>query len=171
MSLEMIRALYQYHWWANRRLFDVVAALGGETAARDLGSQWSFPTLKSMLGHIYGADWVWLERWKSHPTTALPADRDFAALADLRARWDGFEPEQRGFIEALRADGLARLVAYRDTRGNPYTLPLWPLLQHVANHATHHRSEVATMVTMVSGSPPPTDLSVYHLIASGQLKG
>jgi uncharacterized damage-inducible protein DinB len=171
MSLDMIRGLYRYHWWANRRLFDVTAALGDETAARDLGPQWSQPTLRGMLAHIYAADWVWLERWQGRSPTGLPADRDFGTLADLRARWDGFEAEQRGFIEALPADGLARLVAYRDTRGHPYTLPLWPLLQHVVNHATHHRSEIATMLTVVSGSPPATDMSVYHLIASGQLKG
>lgn len=171
MSLEMVQTLYRYHWWANRRLFDAVAALGEETAARDLGSQWSFPTLKGTLGHIYAADWVWLERWRGRSPTALPGDRDFATLADLRAGWDAFEPEQRAFIETLPPDGLARPVAYRDTRGNAFTLPLRPLLQHVANHATHHRSEVATMVTMVSGSPPPTDMSVYHLIASGQMKG
>jgi uncharacterized damage-inducible protein DinB len=29
------------------------------------------------------------------------------------------------------------------------SLPLWVLLQHVANHSTHHRSEVATMLIMV----------------------
>ena len=171
MGLEMIRILYQYHRWANRRLFDAVAALGEETAAREMGSQWSFPTLKGMLGHIYGADWVWLERWNGGSPTGLPADRDFATLADLRGRWDAFEQEQQAFIEGLSEEDLARVVAYRDTRGNPYSLPLWPLLQHVANHATHHRSEGATMVTLVSSSPPPTDMSVYHLIASGQLRG
>lgn len=170
MGLEMIQALYRYHWWANRRLFAAAAALGDETAARDLGAQWSVPTLEGMLAHIYAADWVWLERWQGRSPTGLPAGQDFATLADLRVRWDAFEAEQRAFIAGLPADGLARLVVYRDTRGDPYTLPLWPLLQHVVNHATHHRSEIATMLTMVSGSPPPTDLSFYHLIESGQRK-
>jgi uncharacterized damage-inducible protein DinB len=45
---------------------------------------------------------------------------------------------------------------------------LWPLLQHVANHATHHRSEVATMLTMLSGSPPDTGIATYRLLVSGQ---
>jgi uncharacterized damage-inducible protein DinB len=29
-------------------------------------------------------------------------------------------------------------------------------------HATHHRSEVATMVTMIKGSPKSTDMVFYY---------
>jgi uncharacterized damage-inducible protein DinB len=39
----------------------------------------------------------------------------------------------------------------------------------VANHATHHRSEIATMVTMISGSPPDTGMASYQIISTGQL--
>ena len=35
------------------------------------------------------------------------------------------------------------------------------LLVHVPNHATHHRSEIATMLTMVSGPPPDTGINSY----------
>ena len=30
MSVDLIREYWSYHYWANRRLFDVVAALGDE---------------------------------------------------------------------------------------------------------------------------------------------
>jgi uncharacterized radical SAM superfamily protein len=43
-----------------------------------------------------------------------------------------------------------------------------PLLQHVPNHATHHRSEIATMITMISGSPPDTGVNSYLLLRTGQ---
>ena len=55
MEMELIRGLYGYHRWANRRLFDVALGLGAEAAARDMGKHWSFPTLTRMFGHIYGA--------------------------------------------------------------------------------------------------------------------
>ena len=41
-------------------------------------------------------------------------------------------------------------------------------LQHVANHATHHRSEIATMVTMLSGSPPDTGINTWVLTRTSQ---
>jgi uncharacterized damage-inducible protein DinB len=36
------------------------------------------------------------------------------------------------------------------------------MLQHVVNHATHHRSEIATMLTMTKGSPPGTDMTIFY---------
>ena len=170
MGLEMIRELYAYHRWANRRLFDVAAGLGEDVAGREVGKQFSYPTLRRMLGHIYGADWVWLMRWKGTSPTELPGG-EVESLANLRERWDALEKEQRTFIESLTPADLGRVVDYKNIKGEPFSLALGPLLQHVANHATHHRSEVATMLTMVHGSPPATDLMIYHLIRSGQMAG
>ena len=42
MSLEVIRELYDYHRWANRRLFDVATTLGEEVVSRDPGKQFSY---------------------------------------------------------------------------------------------------------------------------------
>lgn len=166
MERELIRGLWDYHWWANHLHFDLVAKLGEEEARREIGKQFSFPTLKGMLTHIYAADWVWLERWKGNSPSAMPGEADLTTLVDLRARWDPFEKEQRRFIEALKPADLKREMAYKDTRGNAFSSPMWQMLQHVPNHATHHRSEIATMLTMVSGSPPSTDLIHYYRTAA-----
>jgi len=165
---EMIRGLYDYHSWANRRLFDVAAALGEEAAGREVGRQFSFPTVRRMLAHVYGADAVWLSRWQGQPLSGLPGG-DIPTLAALRERWDALEREQRAFIERLTPAYLTRVIAYNNLDGIPCRMALWPLLQHVANHATHHRSEIATMITLISKSPPDTGLVTYHLVKSGQL--
>jgi len=159
--------LYAYHRWANRRLFDIAAALGEETCGRDVGTHFSFPTLRRMLAHIYGADVVWLARWKGASPAALPG-ADIPTMAELRARWDGLEREQRAFIDALTPADLGRDVHYKNTEGLAFRTPLGVLVQHVANHATHHRSEVATMLTLVSGSPPDTGLVTWYRITTGQ---
>ncbi len=166
-ALDVIGDLWDYHWWANRRLFDVVAGLGEEVASRDLGRQWSEPTMVGMLAHVYAADRVWLERWKGHSPTGLPGS-DTKSLAALRPLWDGLEAEQRAFLAALRPADLARVVDYRNTQGHPYRLALGPLLQHVPTHAGHHRSELATMITLVSGSPPYLGLVTHQLAKTGQ---
>jgi uncharacterized damage-inducible protein DinB len=161
MSVEIVRELYAYHRWANRRLFDVAAALGEAPVGRDVGPQFSYPTIRRMLAHIYGADAVWLSRWKGTALDAMPG-ADVQSLADLRSRWDPLEQEQRQFVERLSAADLERVIEYKNTQGEAFVLPLGPLLLHVANHATHHRSEVATMLTMVSGSPPDTGMATYQ---------
>ena len=162
MELELIRGIWDYHWWGNRKLFDEAAALGEETARKELGRHWSFPTLKGMLSHIYGADRIWLARWKGESPTRLYSDADFASLADLRTGWNALEAEQRAFVSSLGTADLKRTLDYKATDGKPFAQPLWQLLQHVVNHATHHRSEVAAMVTMTKGSPPSTDMVLFY---------
>lgn len=163
-ALTTIRGLWDYHWWANRRLFDVVAGLGEEAAGRDVGRQFSHATLRRMLAHIYGADWIWLRRWLGTSPPAVPGD-EIATLGELRQHWDGVEAEQRSFLGGLAPADLDRVVAWTSTEGRAHREALWWLLHHVPAHAVHHRSEVATMVTMVSGSPPESGLLTYRLLA------
>ena len=163
MSTELIRDLYGYHHWANRRLFDVAVGLGDAALGRDMGKQWSVPTLKGMFAHIYGADNVWLTRWKGSSPGRLLGDADFATVADLRTRWDALEAEQRSFLVGLGEADLTRPVDYKNTEGKAFRVALGPLLHHVVNHATHHRSEAATMITMISGSPPDTGINTYRV--------
>lgn len=160
MVLTMIRELYDYHRWANRRLFDVGAELG-DAVTRDMGKHWSVPTVKGMFAHLCAADAIWLSRWQGTTPGPLPADADFPTMADLRARWDRVEVEQRAFIDGLDEAALVRPVTYRNASGE-LTSPLGPLLPHVVNHATHHRSELATMITLISASPPDTGIATYR---------
>jgi uncharacterized damage-inducible protein DinB len=166
-AVDLVRGLYDYHWWANRQLFDVTAGLGQALADREVGPQFSFPTVQRMLNHLYGGDAIWLSRWQGHSPSSVPG-ADIPTLAILQERWDTVESEQRAFLAALRPDDLGRTVDYKTTDGRQFRMALWPLLQHVANHATHHRSEVATMLTMLSGSPPDTGVATYRLLVSGQ---
>jgi uncharacterized damage-inducible protein DinB len=163
MELELIRGLYDYHVWANRRLFDLAAGLGHEVVTRDMGAHWSMPTLLGTFAHVFGADQIWLARFKGTSPTRLMGGADFPTMAALRQRWDALEAEQRAFVDGLHPGDLARPLTYRNTEGKEFTLALGPLLQHVPNHATHHRSEIATMLTLINGSPPDTGLSTYRV--------
>ena len=164
MSTDLIRDLYAYHRWANRKLFDESVARGGDAVERDMGKAWSFPTVRRMFAHIYGADAIWLSRWKGTSPTAMPGG-DITSMTMLRGRWDALEAEQREFVDSLTPADYPRVIEYRSTDGNAFRAPLGPLLQHVVNHATHHRSEIATMLTMISGSPADTGL-VQHVLAT-----
>jgi uncharacterized damage-inducible protein DinB len=106
MSLDLIRGLYDYHRWANRRLFDVALALGEDLAARDVGKQFSYTTIREMFGHLYGADRIWLSRWTGGSLTADPRGQ-FATLSSIRAPWDDLERDQRAYIEGLSGTDLA----------------------------------------------------------------
>src|SRR6266704_492320 len=129
MELDLIRGSWNYHWWGNRKLFDIVSGLGEDTAARALGSQFSFPSLKGMLAHIHGADRIWLERWTGKKPAKLLGDADFTSLVDLRKRWDGLEDEQRRLVDALTPSELQRVVVHRHGRLLPHRLGPAPALR------------------------------------------
>jgi len=174
VSLAMLHELYDYHWWANRRLWEVTAALSDASIRRDLGSHFSLPTLKGMLVHMFGVEANWLSRWNGEPSPRPVTESDFADLRALRQAWDDLETRQRAFIDAIRPEDLHHQIeftsmAFPRPDGRPYRLPLSALLMHLPNHATHHRSELATMLTIVSGSPPDTGMVSYQLRKTNQL--
>ena len=175
MSLATIRTLYAHHWWANRTLLDTAAKLGEDAVAREIGKQFSEPTLKRMFLHVYGVDLLWLSRWRGVSPVATAVDRDVLdearvapTLAALEARWVSLERDQTSYLDGLRESDLDRVIQFRLLSGKEYAQPLGLLLHHVTDHGTHHRSEIATMLTMVSGSPPGTGLARFVFIQSGQ---
>ena len=162
MSIELIRGLYDYHRWANHQLFDLALARGEEVCERNMGPEWSMPSVRTMFGHIYGADAIWLARWREAPLAGFP-DGAFTSMADLRTAWDVFEADQRRYIDAMSDADLHRVLEYKNQSGVPQRAPMWRLLQHVPNHATHHRSEINTMLTLASGSPADTGINSFIL--------
>lgn len=166
-ALDLVRDLYTFHRWANRRLWDAFVALGPRGTV-NLGKHFSFPTIKGVFAHIHGADAIWLARWKGTSQARLLGDSDFPTAAALRGRWDELEKDQWAFLTALGPADLRRVVAYRNTTGQPFSAPLGTLLHHVVDHGTHHRSEIATMITTAGGAPPATGIIAYHLATSGQ---
>src|SRR2546428_12578111 len=99
MSVALIREYWTYHHWANRKLFEVTAALGDDAAGRPVGKQFSEPTLRAMLVHIYGADRFWLETWRGPPPPGRPGrpphwarPRTPAAAPGRRGAAQGEEP-------------------------------------------------------------------------------
>ena len=62
MTPEEMRMLYDYNAWANHRAMDAASKLTAEQFVQPMGS--SFASVRDTLAHIYGAEWIWLERFQ-----------------------------------------------------------------------------------------------------------
>jgi uncharacterized damage-inducible protein DinB len=166
MTVEEVRTLYAYNAWANRRVLDSCSALAPEAFTRDLGS--SFRSVRDTLTHILGSEWIWLERWRGRSPSRLPEGWDSLDLPGLRRLWAEVERDLLAFVNDLSPDDLERTVAYRNVRGNPFAYSLGRILQHLVNHGTYHRGQVAGMVRRLGAEPRATDyLRYFDSLAGG----
>lgn len=160
MTVDDFHVLYQYNSWANHRTLESCATLTNDQFTRDLGS--SFPSVRDTLAHIYGAEWIWLERWHGRIPTALPTASDFPDMESLRKRWAEHERNLHEYISALTPSELQRVVKYKNTSGVAFEGPIWPMLQHVVNHGSYHRGQIATFLRQLGTKCASTDLIQFH---------
>lgn len=160
MDVEDFRLLFDYNSWANHRALDASSKLSAEQFTRDLGS--SFRSVRDTLAHIYGAEWMWLERWHGRIPTALPSSGDFPDIESLRARWAEHERNLNAYIGSLTPSELQRVIRYKNTKGTPFEGPIGPMLQHVINHSTYHRGQITTMLRQLGANAVSTDLIGFY---------
>ncbi|HEY4878533.1 MAG TPA: DinB family protein [Candidatus Acidoferrales bacterium] len=160
MNVEDFLLLYDFNPWANRRTLDSCAVLTESQFVQDLGS--SFPSIRDTLAHSMLVEWVWLERWHNRAPDKYPPASDFPNLASIRARWSEIERNLLDYIAALKPEELHRVVHHKTMAGAPQAQPLWQMLQHLVNHGSYHRGQVATMLRQSNEKPVGTDLITFY---------
>lgn len=166
MNKDDIQLLFEYDRWANHRVLQAASALSAEQFTRDLGG--SFRSVRDALLHIIGGEWGWLSYWNapSHDASfladlwdrhhALFEPTAFPDVAAVRVKWAEIEKEQTEFISGLTDEALRKMLPIRKTH-----LSLAHLMQHLANHSTYHRGQIALMMRQLESKPVATDFHVF----------
>jgi uncharacterized damage-inducible protein DinB len=141
-TLEYLRRLFSYDEWANREVLSVLAKAGA-----------SHERSRKLLAHILSAQRLWLERMQQSPQT-LPVWPDLTfeqcagEIGDLATKW-----------KARLADDadLSRTVAYRNSKGEPWSSREDDIMLHVITHSAYHRGQVAADLRAAGITPAYTD--------------
>jgi uncharacterized damage-inducible protein DinB len=155
--------LYVYDEWASNKLIDAAEKVDDAKLKKDLGT--SFGSLHRTLVHIYGAQFIWLARWKGATPSALPNADEIPTIGELRARWQKLRVEFREFLNSRTEEQLQQASAYKDLKGNEWSEPLYQQIQHVLFHSMYHRGQVVTLLRQLGEVPPQTDLIAYYRTA------
>lgn len=172
MNKDDIHLLYEYDRWANNRVLQAASALTTEQFTRDLSG--SFRSVRDTLVHIIGGEWGWLTYWKEpSPSPAFLTDLwdrhdvlfrsdSFPNITGVKSKWAEVEREQVEFVNRVTNESLERMLPTRTTQ-----LSLASLMQHLANHSTYHRGQVAMMMRQLSAKPIATDFSMFLVEGHG----
>jgi uncharacterized damage-inducible protein DinB len=161
MHLQDIHTLYDYNYWANHKLLDIVETLTQEQFTKDFGS--SHGGIHGTLFHMMGAEEIWLKRWKGENPASFHKAEEYPTFDALTGHWDMVEHEMIGFCHMLKTESdIQRIVVYKDLKGNEYSQPLSQLMQHLANHSTYHRGQIVTLLRQLGVKPVGTDLVAYY---------
>jgi uncharacterized damage-inducible protein DinB len=174
MTNDEIQLLYEYDRWANSRVLQAASALNAEEFTRDLGG--SFRSVRDTLVHIVGGEWGWLTCWKEPcPSSAFVTDlvwarvaalfnpNAFPDLAAVQLKWAEVEKEQVEFVNRVTNESLTRMLPVGETQ-----ISLAHLMQHLANHSTYHRGQVALMMRQLAAAPLATDFAMFLMEGRGE---
>jgi uncharacterized damage-inducible protein DinB len=155
--LEHLRRQFSYDVWANS---EVLVGLSKNKIARPN------PRPLQLLAHILSAERLWLERIKKQPQS-LPVWPDSTLeqcetqLADLLRLW-------QQYLGQLSAAALAHNVAYKNSKGEPWTSTVEDVLTHVLLHSAYHRGQIASQVRAGGETPAFTDY--IHAVRQGLIE-
>ena len=159
VTADYYRWLYDYSYWARDRVLAQVAKLDHEAyvAPRSL----DYGSIRGTLVHWLAREVIWLARWQGKPD-GLIGESDLPTVAALMERWTQEEARMRAFLGQLTDLQLSDTVHYVSAlTNNKYAIALWPMMSHLVNHGTQHRSEVALALTQIGLSPGDLDMVVY----------
>ena len=106
MTVVDLERLYDYGYWANAKLFRVLATLTPEEFTRPVAG--SYGSIRNTLVHVLSAEWGWIERGGGPPRGTKLNPDDYPTLESLTARWSQVEGYLRTFLASLQDADLAR---------------------------------------------------------------
>jgi uncharacterized damage-inducible protein DinB len=155
------RALFEFDEWANRRVFQSLAGLSQTQWTAERVS--SFSSLQATTAHVVVGEWIWLQRWQGTSPAAPPAWLRGPSVASLRRELEAIEAGRRDWLASLRDADLETDCVYRLLGGSEdRRTRLRVLLQHLVNHSSYHRGQIATLLRQVGAVPLATDLLVWE---------
>jgi uncharacterized damage-inducible protein DinB len=157
---ELLRVLFQYNQWANRKLLDACSALTNEQFTRDLGS--SFRSVRDTLVHLYGAEWVWNERIEGRSPSSLHSGSTFPDLSSVRAKLEEMDSYYLDYVTRLTPQDLERVIRYKSFAGDEFSNPIWQTLHQLTNHGSYHRGQVVTLLRQLGAKAATTDLIAFY---------
>lgn len=146
---------FQYNLWANLRILNACANLSNEQL--DATARGTFGSVRETLLHLFGSEEGYARSLTgTSPTPAFKAYTTFPGFDELRRR---AELSGKALISVAEQGNLDR-VLHLD--GGTYDATAMVILIQAINHAIDHRSQIATLLSLLDIDPPGLDGWSYN---------
>ncbi|MGO4270398.1 DinB family protein, partial [Paenibacillus sp. TAF58] len=163
MSTQTLKN-YEYHVWANKRVFARLEELPEEILLQDISNV--FPTIYAGLVHIYRVDTVWLSGMKGNSyehiqglLVTVEEKTKGKSLKQLEAAFSELAEAYKAFLSS-DADWQAVKDFPHPTYGVLHA-SINELVHHVVNHGTYHRGNITSMLRQLGHAGVPSDYVLY----------
>ena len=164
--MKQHRMLARYNAWANRMIFDAVAALPPGEAIKP--RQTIFRNIVHTLNHNYVIDRIFQAHLEGRPHGYTARNtQDHPPLDELRRAQEEIDAWYVAWADGVSDAALEEVVPFAFVGGGEGRMTRMEILLHLTNHTTYHRGYVADLFYQVPARPPTTDLTVYLRDAHG----
>lgn len=161
LNTRSARMLTRYNTWADKLLFDAVAALPAGAATQERPTL--FKTMVRTLNHNYLIDVIWRAHLEGRDHGHQRRDVVLhPELADLWAAQQAANAWFEDWSDAQTDATLAEEVRFTLIGGNTGTMTRGEILLHVVTHHSYHRGWVSDLFFQVPAHPPTMDLPVFR---------
>jgi uncharacterized damage-inducible protein DinB len=160
MTAKDLETLFDYSYWANGKLFEVLSRLTPEQFTRPVAG--SYGSIRNSLVHMMSTEWGWLDRSGGTPRGPRLSPTDFPTFASVTEQWQRIEGYVREFLASIRDDDLDRALEFVIVDGPKQTLSVGQMMHHAAVHSVHHRGQVALLLRSLGYVPGNFDICFYY---------
>ncbi|KWX87866.1 damage-inducible protein DinB [Paenibacillus riograndensis] len=162
--LQHPHQLYEYHVWANDRLFTHLEQLPEEVFHAKVTSV--FPSVSQTFGHMYMYEQLYMS-----VLAEVPNENIFPRIPDWTEEAQGKTVDEMRWLFASAAEQFSDLLRRTPDLDKAMTIehPRYgsldthfsEILRHVVNHGTYHRGNVTAMLRQHGHTGVPTDYMFY----------
>lgn len=139
MTPDYFVELYDYNYWANRRVWNCVEQLSDEQFKHDLG--YSRGSIHVQCFHMMFVEQMWF-RHLATGTLLILEESDFLTRESIWSKWYGVEREVCAYVENLTSGELEREVPHPMAKPGDHMCKVWEALMQTALHSLDHRAQV-----------------------------